>query len=137
RPPFTVTMPSFIRPCTSLLDESGTTVLKNRSSRSPSLFLSTVISFIITTPSCEEKLDQHQYNTNRQCTVRNIEDRKIISENQSVHKIHHFLKEDSVNKVPDGTGEQQCNRQLHQKIILRFFLINIQKQRDDDNRHNI
>src|SRR5699024_8409198 len=135
--PFTVTMPSLMRPCISLLDEFGTTVLKKRSSRSPSLFLSTVISFIITTPSCEEKLDQHQYDTNRQCTVGHVENREIIAENQNVHKIHDLLEKDSVNKVPDRTCEQHRNRQLHQKIIIRLFFINVQKQRDDDRRYDV
>src|SRR5699024_11658093 len=77
-------MPSLILPCMSLLDVSGTTSLRKRSRRSPSLFLSTVILFILITSSHEEKLDQHQYDTDGQCTVRHVEDWEIIAENQHV-----------------------------------------------------
>src|SRR5699024_3370138 len=101
-------MPSLILPCMSLLDVSGTTSLRKRSRRSPSLFLSTVILFILITSSHEEILDQQQYDTDRQCTVRHVEDWEIIAENQHVNEVHDLLESDSVNKVPGRACEQQC-----------------------------
>src|SRR5699024_9812482 len=61
----------------------------------------TLISCIFFTFSHKEEFNNHQDDTDSQCAVSNIEDRKVVEDQEYINEIHYFLEQNAVDEIAE------------------------------------